>query len=146
MGAAPGQVFPPSAGTLDGCDEERTCEPPQPSQGAGTVDLYADDSISDARRVADPQGVNLARWCTLCGRVLYARNGTSGTATEPSRGHRGSASRRKMLARRSAASAAMPASRRVGVALCFTFCAYSIVVFASFRSVALSWPGRLSSM
>ena len=41
-----------------------------------SVDLCADDGISDARRVADPHGVNLARWCTLCGRVLYARNGT----------------------------------------------------------------------
>jgi hypothetical protein len=38
-----------------------------------SVDLCADDGISDARRVADPHGVNLARWCTLCGRVLYAR-------------------------------------------------------------------------
>ena len=42
---------------------------------ARAVDLCADDGISDARGVADPHGVNLARWCTLCGRVLYARNG-----------------------------------------------------------------------
>jgi hypothetical protein len=54
--------------------------PPRPSgRCTGSVDLYADDGISDARRVADPHGVNLARWCTLCGRVLYARNGTSVT-------------------------------------------------------------------
>jgi len=26
------------------------------------VDLYADGGISDARRVADPHGVNVARW------------------------------------------------------------------------------------
>jgi hypothetical protein len=41
-----------------------------------SVDLGADDGISDAHSVADPHGVNPARWCTLCGRVLYARNGT----------------------------------------------------------------------
>jgi hypothetical protein len=34
------------------------------------VDLFAGDGISDARRVADPHGVNLARWWTLCDRVL----------------------------------------------------------------------------
>jgi hypothetical protein len=50
-----------------------------------TVDLYADDSISDARRVADPHGVNLARWCTLCGRVLHARNGTFATRSRKRR-------------------------------------------------------------
>jgi hypothetical protein len=43
----------------------------------GAVDLFADDGISDARRVADPHGVNVARWGTLCDRVLYARNESS---------------------------------------------------------------------
>jgi hypothetical protein len=43
---------------------------------ARSVDLFADDGISDARRVADPHGVNLARCWTSCDRVLYARNGT----------------------------------------------------------------------
>jgi hypothetical protein len=42
-----------------------------------SVDLFADDGISNARRVADPHGVNVACWRTLCDRVLYARKGTS---------------------------------------------------------------------
>ncbi|MGH9251150.1 MAG: hypothetical protein ACRD0W_16740 [Acidimicrobiales bacterium] len=41
------------------------------------VGLFAADGISDARRVADPRGVNGARWWTLCDRALYAPNGTS---------------------------------------------------------------------
>jgi hypothetical protein len=33
-----------------------------PQRGPGTVDLCADDGMSDAHGVADPHAVNLARW------------------------------------------------------------------------------------
>jgi hypothetical protein len=56
-------------------DADRPCR----TERSRAVDLFADDGISDARRVADPHGVNLARWWTLCDRVLYARNRTLGT-------------------------------------------------------------------
>jgi hypothetical protein len=49
---------------------------------ARAVDLFADAGISDACSVADPHGVKVARWWTLCDRVLYARNGTLGAPAE----------------------------------------------------------------
>jgi hypothetical protein len=54
---------------------ERADNAPAPNKpgSARSVDLFADDGISDARRVADPHGVNVVRWWTLCDRVLYAR-------------------------------------------------------------------------
>jgi hypothetical protein len=64
---------------------------------ARAVDLHADDGISDACRVADPHGVNVARWWTLCDRVLYARNGTSGTPVALAPLSHGSSPRRRVL-------------------------------------------------
>jgi hypothetical protein len=46
-----------------------------------TVDLCADDGMSDAHGVADPHAINLASLVNVMRPPLYARNGTSGGST-----------------------------------------------------------------